>query len=391
MWSITRASMRSTIHSTVRHARARGGGAISPPPFATRPDTKPHTTPRAPKCTSATHRTSRSDVRRVAGRVGTDAERERCWGCERVLLCRPLDEAEQRGGVNHPCGLARRLPVGKPAARPRSDEPQPATDPALNQTLPLTGETWAAAASRMRLRTEPRKRPCTPWRSRSRWPSASTGSQCPSWRQGTQEATTARSCGTACAYLHRRIERRFVETEMAKETLDGPKGEGIRAQSPFGRVAQVRGHWVWVGVLPVCAARAVAPFRSTSTFFDFNVSVVLHYGVHAWQAFGSGGRGAIPGHSHVVLGCHHRREWCVVLAFVSNNKGTNTSWCSCRRVRVRASTKPWSNATCQELRGLHPVSFCNVHWEEEEEPQHAHACAQTGDYWSFSSRPARRI
>ena len=29
----------------------------------------------------------------------------------------------------------------------------------------------------------------------------------------------------------------FVETEMAARTLDGPEGEGIRNQSPFGRVA----------------------------------------------------------------------------------------------------------------------------------------------------------
>jgi len=30
----------------------------------------------------------------------------------------------------------------------------------------------------------------------------------------------------------------FVDTEMARETLDGPGGEGVRAQSPFGRVAR---------------------------------------------------------------------------------------------------------------------------------------------------------
>ena len=30
----------------------------------------------------------------------------------------------------------------------------------------------------------------------------------------------------------------FVETEMAASVLSGPRGEGIRAQSPFGRVAQ---------------------------------------------------------------------------------------------------------------------------------------------------------
>ena len=30
----------------------------------------------------------------------------------------------------------------------------------------------------------------------------------------------------------------FVETEMAREILDGPGGDGVRAQSPFGRVAR---------------------------------------------------------------------------------------------------------------------------------------------------------
>jgi NAD(P)-dependent dehydrogenase (short-subunit alcohol dehydrogenase family) len=30
----------------------------------------------------------------------------------------------------------------------------------------------------------------------------------------------------------------FVETEMAREVLDGPAGDGVRAQSPFGRVAR---------------------------------------------------------------------------------------------------------------------------------------------------------
>lgn len=30
----------------------------------------------------------------------------------------------------------------------------------------------------------------------------------------------------------------FVETDMAAELLDGPRGDGIRGQSPFGRVAQ---------------------------------------------------------------------------------------------------------------------------------------------------------
>ena len=30
----------------------------------------------------------------------------------------------------------------------------------------------------------------------------------------------------------------FIETDMTKEILEGPRGEGIRAQSPFGRVAK---------------------------------------------------------------------------------------------------------------------------------------------------------
>ena len=29
----------------------------------------------------------------------------------------------------------------------------------------------------------------------------------------------------------------FVQTEMAREVLDGPGGDAVRAQSPFGRVA----------------------------------------------------------------------------------------------------------------------------------------------------------
>ena len=30
----------------------------------------------------------------------------------------------------------------------------------------------------------------------------------------------------------------FVQTEMARDVLDGPRGDGVRAQSPFGRVAR---------------------------------------------------------------------------------------------------------------------------------------------------------
>jgi 3-oxoacyl-[acyl-carrier protein] reductase len=30
----------------------------------------------------------------------------------------------------------------------------------------------------------------------------------------------------------------FVQTEMARDVLDGPGGDGVRNQSPFGRVAR---------------------------------------------------------------------------------------------------------------------------------------------------------
>jgi 3-oxoacyl-[acyl-carrier protein] reductase len=30
----------------------------------------------------------------------------------------------------------------------------------------------------------------------------------------------------------------FVQTEMAREVLDGPGGDAVRAQSPFGRIAR---------------------------------------------------------------------------------------------------------------------------------------------------------
>jgi NAD(P)-dependent dehydrogenase (short-subunit alcohol dehydrogenase family) len=46
----------------------------------------------------------------------------------------------------------------------------------------------------------------------------------------------------------------FVETEMAKPVLDGPRGEAIRADSPFGRVA-----------LPEEVAEAVV-FMATKAF-----------------------------------------------------------------------------------------------------------------------------
>ena len=41
----------------------------------------------------------------------------------------------------------------------------------------------------------------------------------------------------------------FVQTEMAREVLDGPRGDGVRAQSPFGRVAsadEVAAAVVWL-------------------------------------------------------------------------------------------------------------------------------------------------
>ncbi len=57
----------------------------------------------------------------------------------------------------------------------------------------------------------------------------------------------------------------FVQTEMAREVLDGPGGESVRQQSPFGRVArpeEVASAVVWL-------ASAGAKF-STGTVIDVN-------------------------------------------------------------------------------------------------------------------------
>jgi 3-oxoacyl-[acyl-carrier protein] reductase len=57
----------------------------------------------------------------------------------------------------------------------------------------------------------------------------------------------------------------FVQTEMAREVLDGPSGEAVRAQSPFGRVArpeEVASAVVWL-------SSAEARF-SSGTIVDVN-------------------------------------------------------------------------------------------------------------------------
>ena len=62
--------------------------------------------------------------------------------------------------------------------------------------------------------TAPRRPGSTRSRSRWRW----------RWRR-----TASRSAAVAPG---------FVQTEMAREVLDGPGGDAVRAQSPFGRVAR---------------------------------------------------------------------------------------------------------------------------------------------------------
>ncbi|HXH78697.1 SDR family oxidoreductase [Nocardioides sp.] len=57
----------------------------------------------------------------------------------------------------------------------------------------------------------------------------------------------------------------FVETEMAREVLDGPGGDAVRAQSPFGRVA----HPEEVAAAVVWLASPEARF-STGTIIDVN-------------------------------------------------------------------------------------------------------------------------
>jgi 3-oxoacyl-[acyl-carrier protein] reductase len=57
----------------------------------------------------------------------------------------------------------------------------------------------------------------------------------------------------------------FVDTEMAREVLDGPGGDGVRAQSPFGRVA--RPEEVAAAVLWLASPEARF---STGTIIDVN-------------------------------------------------------------------------------------------------------------------------
>ena len=57
----------------------------------------------------------------------------------------------------------------------------------------------------------------------------------------------------------------FVQTEMAREVLDGPGGDAVRAQSPFGRVA--RPEEVAAAVLWLASAEARF---STGTIVDVN-------------------------------------------------------------------------------------------------------------------------
>ena len=57
----------------------------------------------------------------------------------------------------------------------------------------------------------------------------------------------------------------FVQTEMAREVLDGPGGDAVRAQSPFGRVA--RPEEVAAAVLWLASPEARF---STGTIIDVN-------------------------------------------------------------------------------------------------------------------------
>ena len=57
----------------------------------------------------------------------------------------------------------------------------------------------------------------------------------------------------------------FVQTEMAREVLDGPGGDAVRAQSPFGRVA--RPEEVAAAVLWLASPEALF---STGTIIDVN-------------------------------------------------------------------------------------------------------------------------
>jgi NAD(P)-dependent dehydrogenase (short-subunit alcohol dehydrogenase family) len=57
----------------------------------------------------------------------------------------------------------------------------------------------------------------------------------------------------------------FVQTEMARGVLDGPAGDAVRAQSPFGRVA----HPEEVAAAVLWLASPEARF-STGTIVDVN-------------------------------------------------------------------------------------------------------------------------
>ena len=57
----------------------------------------------------------------------------------------------------------------------------------------------------------------------------------------------------------------FVETEMARHVLDGPRGDGVRGQSPAGRVATPQE--VAAAVL-FCATEQA--FWSTGAVLDVN-------------------------------------------------------------------------------------------------------------------------
>ncbi len=57
----------------------------------------------------------------------------------------------------------------------------------------------------------------------------------------------------------------FVQTEMAQQTLDGPRGDAVRSQSPYGRVA--RPEEVAAAVLWLASPEARF---STGTIIDVN-------------------------------------------------------------------------------------------------------------------------
>ena len=56
----------------------------------------------------------------------------------------------------------------------------------------------------------------------------------------------------------------FVETDMAKERLEGPRGDGIRSQSPMNRVAKPE------EVAQAVVLMASSPIWMTGSIFDVN-------------------------------------------------------------------------------------------------------------------------